>query len=206
MPARVAVGSGPPFQISEERADAESLWFDHHRRRRAYGCSECPNRARRRRERAEHGSGVRQSMPTPPISPIVGELRATTPRDANTLEAAIDRVVHHNRDGRLRAAGIAYGPKPRRSPKLTCKASDAAAYYGRDAVIWAVNRRSVVCAGLRGGNEATRPMLDSAKPIHSASSAFGPVSGIRLPVQRQRWANSVAPQQRSACNACATSS
>lgn len=126
----------------------------------------------------------------------VGELRATTPRDANTLEAAIDRVAHHNRDA-LTRGWIAYGAQTAaQSQAYVQGVRDAAAYYGRDAVIWAVTVDPSYARGLRGGNEATRLMLDSAQAdsqrIISVADRY---QEYAYSVQRQRWANSVAPQQ-----------
>src|SRR5690606_27996256 len=68
----------------------------------------------------------------------VSELRASTMRDAAGLESALDRVARHNRDA-LTRGWISYGANTAaQSPAFVQGVRDAAAYYGRDAVIWAV--------------------------------------------------------------------
>ena len=73
---------------------------------------------------------------------------------------------------------------------------DAAAYYGRDAVIWAVTVDPSYARGLRGGQEATRLLLNSANAdsarIISVADRY---QELAYSLQRQRWANAVAPQQ-----------
>lgn len=126
----------------------------------------------------------------------VSELRASNLRDANALETALDRVAHHNRDA-LTRGWIAYGAQTAaQSPAFVQGVRDAAAYYGRDAVIWAVTVDPSYARGLRGGQEATRLLLDSA----SADSAriinvADRYQELAYSLQRQRWANAVAPQQ-----------
>jgi hypothetical protein len=126
----------------------------------------------------------------------VSELRASTPTSANTLEGALDRVARHNRDA-LTRGWIAYGAQTAaQSPAFVQGVRDAAAYYGRDAVIWAVTVDPSYARGLRGGPEATRMLLDSASAdsarIISVADRY---QEYAYSVQRQRWANTVAPQQ-----------
>jgi len=126
----------------------------------------------------------------------VSELRASQPSSAATLESALDRVGRHNRD-QLTRGWIAYGAQTAaQSPAFVQGVRDAAAYYGRDAVIWAVTVDPSYARGLRGGQEATRMMLESASAdsarIISVADRY---QEFAYSVQRQRWANTVAPQQ-----------
>ncbi len=126
----------------------------------------------------------------------VSELRSSNLRDADALEGALDRVARHNRDA-LTRGWIAYGAQTAaQSPAFVQGVRDAAAYYGRDAVIWALTVDPSYARGLRGGQEATRLLLESA----SADSAriinvADRYQELAYSLQRQRWANSVAPQQ-----------
>jgi ribosomal protein S18 acetylase RimI-like enzyme len=126
----------------------------------------------------------------------VSELRSTAPRDANTLETALDRVARHNRD-ELTRGWIAYGAQTAaQSPAFVQGVRDAAAYYGRDAVIWAVTVDPAYARSLRGGQEATRMLLESANAdsqrIISVADRY---QELAYSIQRQRWANAVAPAQ-----------
>lgn len=126
----------------------------------------------------------------------VSELRATTMRDANTLETALDRVARHNRD-ELTRGWIAYGASiASQSPAYVQGVRDAAAYYGRDAVVWAVTVDPSYARGLRGGQEATNMLLASANAdsarIISVADRY---QEMAYSLQRQRWANAVAPGQ-----------
>ncbi len=126
----------------------------------------------------------------------VSELRSSTPRDAGTLETALDRVARHNRD-ELTRGWIAYGAQTAaQSPAFVQGVRDAASYYGRDAVIWAVTVDPAYARSLRGGQEATRMLLDSANAdsqrIISVADRY---QELAYSIQRQRWANAVAPAQ-----------
>ncbi|GIK50798.1 MAG: hypothetical protein KJZ75_14630 [Hyphomonadaceae bacterium] len=128
----------------------------------------------------------------------VSELRASTPRDANSLEAALDRVARHNRD-ELTRGWIAYGAQTAaQSPAFVQGVRDAASYYGRDAVVWAVSVDPSYARGLRGGQEATRLLLESAQAdsqrIISVADRY---QELAYSIQRQRWANAVAPAQNA---------
>jgi len=127
----------------------------------------------------------------------ISELRTLTLRNANDLEAVIDRLGRHNRAS-LSRGWVAYGATTAaQSPAFVQGVRDAAAYYGRDAVIWAVTVDPSYARGLRGGNEATRMLLDSANAdaarIVDMAERYRELS---YSLQRQRWANTVAPQQR----------
>ncbi|HYD89173.1 MAG TPA: hypothetical protein VEA80_16970 [Vitreimonas sp.] len=128
----------------------------------------------------------------------VSELRANTPSNANALETALDRVGRHNRDA-LTRGWIAYGAQTAaQSPAFVQGVRDAAAYYGRDAVIWAVTVDPSYARGLRGGQEATRMLLESAQAdsqrIISVADRY---QELAYSIQRQRWANAVAPGQNA---------
>lgn len=127
----------------------------------------------------------------------VSEMRTITLRNANDLENVIDRLGRHNRAA-LSRGWIAYGAATAtQSPAFMQGVRDAAAYYGRDAVIWAVSVDPSYARGLRGGNEVTRVLLDSANAdsarIVDMAERYRELS---YSLQRQRWANTVAPQQR----------
>jgi hypothetical protein len=126
----------------------------------------------------------------------VSDLRASGMSNADQLEQALDRVARHNRDS-LTRGWIAYGAQTAaQSPAFVQGVRDAAAYYGRDAVIWAVTVDPSYARGLRGGPEATRMLLDSANAdsarIVSVADRY---QELAYSLQRQRWANAVAPQQ-----------
>jgi hypothetical protein len=73
---------------------------------------------------------------------------------------------------------------------------DAAAYYGRDAVIWAITVDPSYARGLRGGQDATRMLIDSATADSARITAVADqYKELAYTLQRQRWANAVAPQQ-----------
>ncbi|MGD9982171.1 MAG: hypothetical protein AB7H66_15160 [Hyphomonadaceae bacterium] len=126
----------------------------------------------------------------------VSELRTANLRDANSLDAALDRVGRHNRE-ELTRGWIAYGSNiAAQSPAFMQGVRDAAAYYGRDAVIWAVTVDPSYARGLRGGQEATSMLLSSANAdsarIISVADRY---QEMAYSLQRQRWANAVAPGQ-----------
>ena len=126
----------------------------------------------------------------------VSELRSGTMRNADDLERALDRVARHNRD-ELTRGWIAYGSSiASQSPAFVQGVRDAANYYGRDAVIWAVTVDPSYARALRGGPEATRLLLDSANADSARIVAVADrYREFAYTLQRQRWANAVAPQQ-----------
>ncbi len=126
----------------------------------------------------------------------VSELRASGMSNADDLETALDRVARHNRD-ELTRGWVAYGSSiATQSPAFVQGVRDAADYYGRDAVIWAVTVDPSYARGLRGGQEATRMLLDSANADAARIVAVADrYQELAYALQRQRWARSVAPQQ-----------
>jgi len=126
----------------------------------------------------------------------VSDLRSGALGNADQLEQALDRVARHNRDS-LAQGWIAYGAQiAAQSPAYVQGVRDAASYYGRDAVIWAVTVDPSYARGLRGGPEMTRMLLDSANAdsarIISVADRY---QELAYSLQRQRWANAVAPGQ-----------
>jgi hypothetical protein len=126
----------------------------------------------------------------------VSELRAGSMRTADDLEHALDRVARHNRD-QLTRGWVAYGSSiAAQSPAFVQGVRDAANYYGRDAVIWAVTVDPSYARALRGGQEATRLLLESANADSARIIAVADrYQELAYSLQRQRWANAVAPQQ-----------
>lgn len=126
----------------------------------------------------------------------VTDLRTSRLENPTQLETALDTVARHNRSS-LTRGWIAYGAQTAaQSPAFVQGVRDAAAYYGRDAVIWAVSVDPGYARGLRGGSEVTRLLLnsaaaDSARIIGVADR----YQELAYSLQRQRWANAVAPQQ-----------
>ncbi len=126
----------------------------------------------------------------------VSELRSSRIGSDADLEGALNRVAHHNRDA-LTRGWVAYGGyAAAQSPTFVQGVRDAAQYYGRDAVIWAVTADPRYARGLRGGNEATRLLLDAATSdgarIISVADRY---QEMAYDLQNQRWANAVAPAQ-----------
>jgi hypothetical protein len=126
----------------------------------------------------------------------VSELRANTPRDSRSLENALDRVARHNRDTMTRG-WVAYGAQiAAQSPAFVEGVRNAAAFYGRDAVIWAVTVDPSYARGLRGGDDATRLLVESARADSARIIAVADrYQELAYSLQRQGWANAVAPQQ-----------
>jgi hypothetical protein len=126
----------------------------------------------------------------------VTNLRAAQISSNDALEAALDRVARHNRDA-LTRGWIAYGAETAaQSPAFVQGVREAAAYYGRDAVIWALTVDPSYARGLRGGQEATRMLLDSANADSARITAVADrYQEMAYSMQRQRWANAVAPGQ-----------
>ena len=126
----------------------------------------------------------------------VSDLRAARINNANELETALDRVARHNRDA-LTRGWVAYGASTAaQSPAFVQGVRDAAAYYGRDAVIHAVSVDPSYARGLRGGDQATRLLLDSARAdsarIINVADRY---QEMAYGLQRLAWANAVAPGQ-----------
>lgn len=126
----------------------------------------------------------------------VSELRSSDIHTNDDLEHALDRVGQHNRDA-LTRGWVAYGAQiATQSQPYVQGVRDAAAYYGRDAVIWAVTVDPSYARGLRGGADATRMLLDSANAdsarIINVADRY---QELAYSLQRQRWASGVAPAQ-----------
>ena len=126
----------------------------------------------------------------------VTDLRAAQINNNDALETALDRVGRHNKDDMTRG-WVAYGSQvAAQSPAFVQGVRDAAAFYGRDAVIWAVSVDPSYARGLRGGQEATRMLLDTvqadAARVISVADRY---QEMAYSLQRQRWASAVAPGQ-----------
>lgn len=162
---------------------------------------------------AEDANAPAASAAAPSVAPASGPLRAaldsyaafhsdmTDLRTARVgaaaeLESAIDVASRHNRVS-LTRGWVAYGAyTAAQSPAFVQGVRDAASYYGRDAVIWAITADTSYARGLRGGNEATRLVLDAANADGARIIAVADrYQELAYGLQRQRWANSVAPQQ-----------
>src|SRR5262245_2905063 len=126
----------------------------------------------------------------------VSELRTRRINNAAALEEVIDQAVSHNRDA-ISRGWIAYGAQTAaQSPAFVQGVRDAAAYYGRDAVLWALSANTAYARTLRGGSDATRLVLDSASADGARVIAVADrYQEMAYTLQRQGWANSVAPQQ-----------
>jgi hypothetical protein len=126
----------------------------------------------------------------------VTDLRAAQISSNDALETALDRVGRHNKNDMTRG-WVAYGSQvAAQSPAFVQGVRDAAAFYGRDAVIWAISVDPSYARGLRGGQEATRMLLDTveadAARIVSVADRY---QEMAYSLQRQRWASAVAPGQ-----------
>ncbi len=126
----------------------------------------------------------------------VTDLRAAQINNDAALETALDRVGRHNKDDMTRG-WVAYGSQvAAQSPAFVQGVREAAAFYGRDAVIWAVSVDPSYARGLRGGQEATRMLLDTvqadAARVISVADRY---QEMAYALQRQRWASAVAPGQ-----------
>lgn len=126
----------------------------------------------------------------------ITELRTRRLGAAQDLEAAIDQAVGHNRDA-LSRGWIAYGAQTAaQSPTFVAGVREAAAYYGRDAVLWAVSADTGYARQLRGGGDAVRLVLESASADGARIIAVADrYQEQAYALQRQRWGNQVAPQQ-----------
>jgi len=126
----------------------------------------------------------------------VSDLRAAHIAANADLEHALDAVARHNRDDMTRG-WIAYGAATAaQSTAFDQGVRDAAAYYGRDAVIWAIAADPYYARGLRGAADATKLALDAANADGArVISVADRYQEMAYSLQRQRWANAVAPQQ-----------
>jgi hypothetical protein len=126
----------------------------------------------------------------------VTDLRASRISNDSELETAIERVARHNRDA-LTRGWVAYGASTAaQAPNFVQGVREAAAYYGRDAFIHAVSTDPRYARTLRGGDQATRLLLDSAKADSArVIDVADRYQEMAYGLQRQAWANAVAPGQ-----------
>ncbi|MBL8548401.1 MAG: hypothetical protein JNJ73_00345 [Hyphomonadaceae bacterium] len=126
----------------------------------------------------------------------VGDLRGARIGNANELESALDTGARHNRDA-LGRGWIAYGAMTAaQSPAFVRGVREAAAFYGRDAVVNGMMADTGWARLLKGGDEATGMVLAAtvadASRINDVAERYREMA---YSLQRQRWANAVAPQQ-----------
>ncbi len=126
----------------------------------------------------------------------VGDLRTLDIRNPGQLDQALDRVARHN-PADLARGWVAYGgATAAQSPEFMRGVRDAAAYYGRDAVIWAVTVDPTYARGLRGADAATRLIVDSANADAARIRGVGErYQEMGYSLQRQSWGRGVAPRQ-----------
>jgi hypothetical protein len=126
----------------------------------------------------------------------VGDLRGQRIRNAAELERALDTASRHNRNA-LSRGWIAYGAMiAAQSPAFMQGVRENAAYYGRDAVLRGMTIDTAWARTLKGGDEATRLILDSASADAQRITAVADrYQELAYGLQRQRWANARAPQQ-----------
>jgi hypothetical protein len=126
----------------------------------------------------------------------VGELRGARMNSANDLEQALEAGARHKSDS-LSAGWIAYGAMAAaQSPAFIQGVREAAAYYGRDAVVRGMMADTGWARLLKGGDDATRIVLSSAAADSSRIMAVADrYRDLAYSMQSQRWANAVAPGQ-----------
>jgi len=126
----------------------------------------------------------------------ITELRTRRLENADALEGAIDQAVAHNRNA-LARGWIAYGAQvAAQSPEFIRGVRDAAEYYGREPTIRAVMRSPYYASGLRGADDAMRLALESAAADGARVVAVADrYQEMAYALQRQRWANALAPAQ-----------
>jgi hypothetical protein len=123
----------------------------------------------------------------------VSDLRSIRINTADDLETALNTAARHNRDGVTRGYGAMTAAQ---SPAFVQGVRDAAAYYGRDAVIRAIEADQYYAQGLRGAPEASRLVLEAANADGArVISVADRYQEMAYGLQRLRWANAVAPQQ-----------
>src|SRR5262249_14590429 len=92
---------------------------------------------------------------------------------------------------------VAYGAMTAaQSPTFMQGVKDAANYYGRDAVIWAITVDPRYARALRGGDDAARLIMNSATADSERIIAVADrYQEMAYGLQRQRGAKAVAPAQ-----------
>jgi hypothetical protein len=123
-------------------------------------------------------------------------LRTTRLGDAAALEQVIDRAASHNRNA-VGRGWIGYGASTAsQSRQFVDGVRDAARHYGRDAMISALAGNPAYARTLPGGNDATKLVLDASAAdgarIVEVAERYREQA---YTLQRQRWANAVAPAQ-----------
>lgn len=123
-------------------------------------------------------------------------LRTARIGDAAALESIIDRAASHNRNA-VGQGWIGYGASTAsQSNEFVQGVREASRHYGRDAMISALAGNPAYARTLPGGNDATKLVLDAsaadgARIIEVAERYREQAYSL----QRQRWANAVAPAQ-----------
>jgi hypothetical protein len=126
----------------------------------------------------------------------VTDLAARQISSAAELDAALDRVARHNREAYVRG-WVAYGASvAAQSPEFVNGIREAAAQFGRDQVVGVISTHKSYARGTSGGAQATQAVLNAimadATRIASVADRYQDYS---YQLQRQAWANAVAPAQ-----------
>jgi hypothetical protein len=126
----------------------------------------------------------------------ITELRSARIASSAELEAVLDRASRHNRDA-LTRGWIAYGAyTAMQSRAFSQGVEDAASRYGRDEVLRAIAYDPNYARTLRGNSDAVRLVLDAASADGARVIAVADrYQELAYRIQRQGWANSVAPGQ-----------
>lgn len=123
-------------------------------------------------------------------------LQGSTLASANDLETALDRAAGVNREA-LTRGWIAYGAMTAaQSPEFVRGVRDTAAHYGRDVMIRGLTLDPAYAQRLKGGEDAARLAMLSARADGSRVFAVGErYKEMAYSLQSQRWANQIAPAQ-----------
>lgn len=115
---------------------------------------------------------------------------------ADDLERALDRAAGVNRDS-LTKGWIAYGAlTAAQQPEFVKSIRDTAAHYGRDVMIRGLTLDPGYAQTLKGGEDAARLALTAARADGVRVFEVGErYKEMAYTLQKQRWANQVAPQQ-----------
>ncbi len=123
-------------------------------------------------------------------------LQGSTLASANDLETALDRAAGVNRAA-LTRGWIAYGAMTAaQSPEFVRGVRDTTAHYGREVMIRGLTLDPAYAERLKGGADAARLAMLSARADGSRVFAVGErYKEMAYSLQSQRWANQIAPQQ-----------
>lgn len=115
---------------------------------------------------------------------------------ADELERALDRAAGVNRETMARG-WIAYGAlTAAQAPEFVKGVRDTAAHYGRDVMIRGLTLDPGYAQTLKGGEDAARLALTAARADGARVFLVGErYKELAYSLQKQRWANQVAPQQ-----------